>query len=161
MGAVQHPARAQACYASYSSCGYYTTEYQSSVDSDGSYCVYPFFLAWLLALAQAITPLIVLVTLNHITMSKYYEALGEVASPLIDETNDLMTALNEAGIRPTQDMSERMARFSSALFRAKLFVMLDIDDDAEYEVVKNLITETGTDLKLGLEVQHAIHLRKN
>lgn len=94
-------------------------------------------------------------------MSKYIDALGAVASPLIDETNSLMTALNEAGVRPTQDMSERMAKFANALNRAQLFVMFGIDDDAECEFLKDLITETGTDLKLGLEVQHAIHLRKN
>jgi len=92
---------------------------------------------------------------------KYYEELGAVAQPIIDSTNALMMDLNNANVKPTSDMVDKMIAFRNTLNRAKVFVMLDIDDDAECELLKEMLTETGTDLKLGLEVQHALHLRKN
>lgn len=89
------------------------------------------------------------------------QELAEVINPLINQVNDLMRPLGEANIEPTDDMIERIVAFKNAISRASVFVMFDFHDQEECDLIKSLVTESATDLKLGLQVQHALHLNRN
>lgn len=89
------------------------------------------------------------------------QELAEVINPLISQVNGLMRPLGEANIRPTDDIIERIIAFKMAISHASAFVMYDIHDQEECDLIKGLVTESAQDLKLGLEIQHALHLNRN